>query len=575
VTEVSAPVGQTEPVADEPAGPPPVAPPPLVSLPLAVALSLAGGVFLLLAFPPYDLFPLAPLSVAVLALITHRRRPRTAAGLGALYGLVFFVPILSWTNLHTGNLPWLLLSGLEAAFLALLAAAAAYVSPLADRRRWSWPLLTGLLWVLQEALRDHTPFGGFPWARLAFSQGDSPLLGLAALGGAPLVTFAVALTGGLLAAAAAAFLPTRARGPGSPTGQPSWRAGGAYLGGALLVTLSGFAVPAPAPAADGAGGERAVVAIVQGNVPRLGLDFNAQRRAVLDNHARATVALAERVATGDEPRPDLVVWPENSSDIDPLRNGDAADVITRAARAIDAPILVGAVLRGPGEGEVRNAGLLWRPDTGPDEDQTYVKRHPVPFAEYVPLRRIARMVSSEVDRVRADFVAGTEPGVLDVGPVVVGDVICFEVAYDEIVRDTVIGGAQILAVQTNNATFNEAEARQQLAMVRLRAVEHGREALMASTVGVSAFVRTDGTVVDASGFNVPAVAVREMRLGTTRTLATSLGYWPELGLVALAVAALRGAALVRRGPASGVRRRAASAGAATGDGDGRKGGSQR
>ena len=57
-------------------------------------------------------------------------------------------------------------------------------------------------------------------------------------------------------------------------------------------------------------------------------------------------------------------------------------------------------------------------------------------------------------------------------------------------------------MQTNNATFNEAEARQQLAMVRLRAVEHGREALMASTVGVSAFVGTDGTVYDATGFNV-------------------------------------------------------------------------
>ena len=68
-------------------------------------------------------------------------------------------------------------------------------------------------------------------------------------------------------------------------------------------------------------------------------------------------------------------------------------------------------------------------------------------------------------------------------------------------------------MQTNNATFNEAEARQQLAMVRLRAVEHGRDALMASTVGVSAFVGTDGRVHDATGFNAAAVVVRELRLG--------------------------------------------------------------
>src|ERR1051325_5022268 len=106
----------------------------------------------------------------------------------------------------------------------------------------------------------------------------------------------------------------------------------------------------------------------------------------------------------------------------------------------------------------------------------YVKRHPVPFAEYIPLRSIARMVSKRVDLVTHDFLAGSTPGVLDMGgKATVGDVICFEVAYDGIVRDTVTGGAQLLTVQTNNADFNTAEARQQLAMVRLRAVEHGRD----------------------------------------------------------------------------------------------------
>ncbi|HEU5108296.1 MAG TPA: apolipoprotein N-acyltransferase, partial [Micromonosporaceae bacterium] len=314
---------------------------------------------------------------------------------------------------------------------------------------------------------------------------------------------------------------------------------------AAVIALAGLAGLAARPAPPA--GDRVVVAIVQGNVSRLGLDFNAQRRAVLDNHVRGTEALARRVAAGDPPRPALVVWPENASDIDPLLNPDAAAAIDRAATAIDAPILVGAVLRGPGENEVRNAGLLWRPGTGPDHAQTYVKRHPVPFAEYVPLRRIARVVSKEVDRIRADFVAGTRPGVVDVGPVTVGDVICFEVAYDEVVRDTVTDGADLLAVQTNNATFDEAEALQQLAMVRLRAVEHGREALMASTVGVSAFVTTDGTVIDATGFNEPAVVVREMQTGATRTLATTLGNGPEWGLVALAVAALVVAAVMRAG----------------------------
>jgi apolipoprotein N-acyltransferase len=287
------------------------------------------------------------------------------------------------------------------------------------------------------------------------------------------------------------------------------------------------------------------VAIVQGNVPRLGFDFNAQRRAVLDNHVNATIALAADVAAGRKTQPDLVIWPENASDIDPLLNPDARAAIDAATRAIGVPILVGGLLQGPGNG-IRNVGIVWEPDRGPT--QTYVKRHPVPFAEYMPIRSFARLITDKVDLVRSDFVAGPTPGVLTVGPVVVGDVICFEVAYDDVVRDTVTGGAGLLVVQTNNATFNEAEATQQLAMVRLRAVEHGRPALMASTVGVSAFVDPDGSPYEVTGFNVPAVIQSELRPLSARTMATELGALPELALVVAALGALVTAIALRRRP---------------------------
>ncbi|MFC4149797.1 apolipoprotein N-acyltransferase [Micromonospora mangrovi] len=503
-------------------------------LPLTVAVPLAvvAGLALLAAFPPYGVWPLAPVGVALLAAAVHRRRLRAGAGLGFLAGVTLFAPLLEWTNLHTGYLPWVLLSLLQAGYLALLGAATAWVSPLVDRHRAAWPAVTGVLWVGQEALRDRTPFGGFPWGRLAFSQDTSPLLRLAALGGAPLVTFAVALTGGLLVTLGwRRWRPTRA-----------WRP----VAGAVAALVAVLAVGLAVPAGVRGGGDTVTVAIVQGNVPRLGLDFNAQRQAVLNNHVDATLRLAAQVTAGAQRRPDLVVWPENSSDIDPLRNPGAGYRISQAADVIGAPILVGAVLLGPGQGQVRNAGLLWRPGSGPDLGQLYTKRHPVPFAEYVPLRDIARKVSAEVDRVRSDFVPGTTPGVLDTGPATVGDVICFEVAYDGLVRDTVTGGAQLLVVQTNNATFDVAEARQQLAMVRLRAVEHGRAALMASTVGVSGFVTPDGRVSGATGFNTAEVVVRQMRLGDGHTPATRAGVWPEVALAALAVAALAGAAVLRR-----------------------------
>ncbi|GAA2384765.1 hypothetical protein GCM10010170_094260 [Dactylosporangium salmoneum] len=511
-------------------------------LPLWAALltAAAAGGAMLAAFPPYGLWWAAPIAVALLALAVHRRRLRAGLGLGFVTGLLFFTPLLSWTNLHTGAVPWLLLSVMEALYLGLLGAAGAWLSPLLDRRDlrcnaggWAWPVAVAALWTGQEWLRSRTPFGGFPWGRVAFSQDTSPLLRLAAAGGAPLVTFAVTLIGALLGYA---VLRGAGVGPDPRRAVPPLTAVVAALAVAGLAQLVPLAKPA---------GKAVYIAVVQGNVPRLGLDFNAQRRAVLDNHVNATIALGDRVKAGTARRPDLVVWPENASDIDPLRNPDAGQLIDRAADAVGAPILVGAVLYSPETG-VENAGLVFNPgrELG-DPVQKYVKRHPVPFAETMPLRSIARLVSKEVDRV-TDMTAGSRPGVLSVGPATVGDVICFEVAYDDIVRDTVDGGGQLIAVQTNNATFDEAEARQQLAMVRLRAVEHGRDALMASTVGISAFAYPTGATSGETQFNTPAVVLAELHLSNRRTLATRLGAVPEYVLTGLAVAGLAAATWVRR-----------------------------
>jgi apolipoprotein N-acyltransferase len=504
-----------------------------------IAAAVAAGVLLLAAFPPIDLWWVAPFGIALFGLGTYRRGFWVGAGLGMITGLVLFIPLLSWAGGFVGPV-WLFLPVGEACYVALLGGLTALASPVLVRWRWSWPLVTGSLWVLQEALRDRTPFGGFPWGRLAFSQSDSPLLGLAALGGAPLVTFGAAFAGGLVALAV--LVLTAAPRP------YLWTAVRPAVAALVLAILATVALlPLLQSSAERT---TARVAIVQGNVPRLGLEFNAQRRAVLDNHVNATLELARRVQAGQAEQPDFVVWPENSSDIDPFRNADARELINQAAREINAPILVGGLQDGPGPIDVRNIGLVWDPVLGPT--QSYSKRHPVPFAEYVPMRSFVRHITTKVDLVRRDFVAGETPGVLTMGQATIGDVICFEVAYDEVVRDTVTSGAELLVVQTNNATFNEAEARQQLAMVRLRAVEHGRDALMSSTVGVSAFVDSAGNVYDATQFNAVAVIERTVALRTTRTMATRLGYLPELALVVVALGFLvAGVTLRRRRPAVG------------------------
>ena len=489
-------------------------------------LAFASGLALWLAFPSHDLWWLAPIGVALLALATAGAPAWQGALLGLISGLACFLPLLSWAGIYVGAVPWVALAVLESVYIALLGLACSLLQrgpSLAGEGRVR-PLVVALAWVAQEALRDTTPFGGFPWGRLAFSQADSPLAGLAALGGAPAVTFGVALVGGLLAAGVAALVRVR-RQRGIPGGllRSVLSPAPALVGAFALMVLPAL-VPRPT---DGPTGR---FLAVQGNVPRAGLDFNAERRLVLDNHANATQQVAVSVKAGNQPRPDLVVWPENASDIDPLRNPDAADVINAAADAIDAPIVLGAVLREPLP-NVSNVSLLYQPGRG--VTARYVKQHPVPFAEYIPYRSFFRHFSTKVDLLTTDFAAGKGAGVFrvparDGSTIAAGTIICFEVAYDGLMRATVDHGANVLLVQTNNATFGLTdESVQQLAISRIRAIEHGRSIVHVSTVGVSAMITPDGTAHQRSALFTPAVLTADLPLRTDRTVADRVGAWPE------------------------------------------------
>ncbi|WP_129838281.1 apolipoprotein N-acyltransferase [Streptomyces sp. RFCAC02] len=487
-----------------------------------------AGLALTAAFPPYDVWPLSIAAPAVLAVLVHGRTGRQGAWLGFAFAVPFFVTLLSWLRV----IGWDATVGLsvaEAAFFLPMGAAMAATS----RLRY-WPLLTACLWVAQEWARDRVPFGGFPWGRLAFANTGTPFTPLAALGGAPLVTFAVALSAALLAWAALRLYARRGalRTADGERPAPSWRpaAGAAAL--AVAAGAAGYAVPVPTDADD-----TVSVAVVQGNVQQAGMDFLGRPMMILNNHVEATLELAEDIDAGRVERPDLVLWPENSSDLDPYREPEAAEAIERAVRAVGVPVLVGALVDHPTEeGYVENQGIVWDPETGPGA--SYTKQHPVPFGEYVPFRDQLSTFISRLERVPRDFWPGDHTGVLDVGPARLGDVICFEVAYDGIVRDTVNAGARALVVQTNNATYGRTgQPEQQLAMSRLRAVEHGRAVVTVATSGISAVVAPDGTVEQRTEEFTQDVLLADLPLRDGRTVADRVGAVPEWVITAGGLAA--------------------------------------
>ena len=501
-----------------------VRPPAWRNVLLRVLVSAGAGVLIFLSNPPRTLWWLAPIGIAVLGAVIYGRRPRAGFGYTLCAGLGYFVPLLAWTGEFVGPVAWLPLSLAEAALLGLAGTGIAVVSVLP-----AWPVWAAFVWVAGEYLRSLFPFGGFPWGRLAFSQPDGVFLPLAAIAGTPLIALAVAMTGFGLTSLVRTLLLDR---------QPRRLVAPALA--FLLPIVAAFGA-LPLVGTDANDGE-ATVAVIQGNVPRAGLDFNAQRRAVLDNHVARTEQLARDVRAGRAERPDLVIWPENSSDIDPYRNPDAWSRIEDAAHAINAPIAIGTVLVGD-DGLPRNTVLLWDPREGPVDQ--YTKRKLQPFGETMPWRSFFRIFTSAVDRA-GRFVPGDKPVVFDMANARVGIATCYEVAFDDVVRDSV-KGSNILAVPTNNATFGWTEMTyQQLAMDRVRAVEHGRTVAVAATSGVSAFIRPDGSVTQSTSLFTPAALVERVPLRSTTTLSDQLGPAPEWAMVAVGLGALGVAIAVRR-----------------------------
>ncbi|MCY1655648.1 apolipoprotein N-acyltransferase [Dietzia sp. SL131] len=517
---------------------------------LRLAGAAAAGALLAASFPPVGLWWAALLAIALLVVVLSpvrgtAPRARTGALLGFVAGLMFFLLLVPWVGLYVGAYAAWGLSLVEALYLAAFGAGAVPVlrTGLAPGRRAGLRATGAVLgvagwWSVWEWVRSSWPWGGFPWGRLAFGQADGPLLPLASLGGAPLLGFAVTSLGAALGIACLLLArrdrPLRAVAAlvSVPAVTAGLVAGGAVTASAALST----------------GSSAVEVAVIQGNVPRLGLDFNAQRRAVLENHLSVTAGYADEVEAGLRARPRFVVWPENASDISPLADRRAGAQISALSRRLGAPILVGTVLPTGDGPETTNSYLVWDgssvdPAADPVVDR-HDKRYIQPFGEWLPLREPLEKLFP-IARSAGHFIPGDGDGLVTAAGVGLGVAICFEIAFDAAAREPVARGAQILTVPTNNATFGRSPMTyQQLAMSRVRAVEHRIPVLIAATSGVSAVIGPDGRVRQETGIFEPAVLAAQVEVGAAGTLATRLGGIPQavcclIGLAGLAWALIR------------------------------------
>jgi apolipoprotein N-acyltransferase len=455
--------------------------------------SIAAGAIVAWSFYPNHWWA-SIVGMAILLVILDSKPRKTRLKLTTAFALTFFAFHVQWVSV-LGNDAWLglaVLCTLPWLLFALL--------PIDSKSKWFYVQPAAVV-VILEAIRANWPWGGFPWGLLAYSQVDGPLVGLSTLGGQALVSGVVVVCAAILIK----LIKFRS----------------------ITAVMILAAISITSASLDNFSSSKSIeLAAVQGNVPRVGNELSAQRAAVLNNHVTTTEQLLTDIEMGATLKPDLIVWPESGTDIDPLVPGLAADAINKLATRSQSPILIGATTwystgsKGAGP---TNSGIMWT-DAGPS--QVYSKNHLVPFGEYLPLRDFLAKWITRFDQIPNDFVPGGKPGVFDVAGMQVGDVICFEVAYANHIYDTINSGAQVITVQTNNATYgNTAQPEQQFAITRFRAIETQRAFLVASTSGISGLIQNDGSVSGRTNQFESAIVTGEAALISEKTFSTKYPYW--------------------------------------------------
>lgn len=475
---------------------------PSLSLLLSSLLAVAAGLLTGLGQAPIGLWPATLAGVGLATWLFVDRRPRAAFGHGYLMGLALNTLTVSWISVLG---VWVGVA--LVAFLSLWWGLLGLVVSRLVRLR-AWPVLVPAAWVAVEFVSGKVPFGGFSWARLGYTAIDQPMSGYYAWLGLAGVSFLVALVAQALLLAVV---------------KPRWRRR-ALAGAVAVVLVGGLLNWSPQASPE----QQVTVAVVQPNVNRWEHGTASYARSVTANALSETVfALAEARTAGK--KLDFLVWPENATDIDPVNDPQTQRIVTRAVQLAQVPIFVGAVTDGPEEDSRQTTSIWWHPDDGPGD--SYHKRNLVPFGEWIPFRDVLLPRLPILRQIGRQSIPGEGPGVVDAPTpqhpgLRVGTIICFELAYDETVYEMAQDGPDVVVSQSNINTYaGTFEPHQQLVMNRVRAMEMGREVVVATLNSYSGVVDTRGRVHDVTDDLTAATRVFTVPVRHNVNLAMTLGPW--------------------------------------------------
>ena len=472
-----------------------------------------AGLALPLAFAPFGLYFIAPLSLAVL-FWSWNSAPREAAWRGFWFGTAAFTAGTWWLYVSVrlvGGTPLPVAVLLLAGLVAIMAAWIAACGYLAARLRgpslaFNACLLTPALWAITEWLRGWV-LTGFPWLSVGYGQIDGPLAAWAPVGGVYAVSLVTAVLAGVLLTLA------------SGTARDRTMASAAALLMAIVTWgLSGRAWTEPAAAP-------LRVALVQGAIPQLLKWKPGERRATMEQYWSMTKGLVSQ---------DLVIWPEAAIPAPDDLVRDYLDGLHQLAGALDTQLLVGILTHDEARDEYRNSVLALGEPAG-----AYHKRHLVPFGEFFPVPDFIRAWMRMMSLPYSDIAAGpVRQRPLEARGIALAPTICYEDAYGA-EQLPFLPQSGLLVSVSNDAWFGDTMApHQHLQIARMRALETGRYLVRSTNTGITAIIDERGRIAAKAPQFQPFVLKGAAQPFTGATPYVRMGDYPVL-LLALAIWAAR------------------------------------
>ena len=230
------------------------------------------------------------------------------------------------------------------------------------------------------------------------------------------------------------------------------------------------------------------ITIVQGNSPCPGAKNKCsnERQKIYDSHLAQTQSL--------EGNFDLVVWPESSTGFnnDPGVHSRVQNDISTEALRLDSYFLIGGD-RPVQKEYFENYGIFINRE-GEVVDQ-YLKQHPVPFGEYIPFRKYLDWIPP-LALVPRDMIRGDGQKIFMVNDTKISTVISFEGSFQRYIRNSVLDGAELVVILTNQASYGESGMSDQfILMSRANAISNERPIVHAAITGKSAFIDHNGKVI--------------------------------------------------------------------------------